>query len=55
MKKIKPLLTRGAEYADRLKLPDPYCYEVKDAWVAGYRAALRDFQDFSTPKTRAKV
>lgn len=48
-RKIKTLNTRAIEYRDTRKLPDPYCYEVQDAWLAGYRAALRDFKEFSAP------
>ena len=37
---IETLRSRAADYRDGRALPDPYCYEVQDAWLAGYRAAL---------------
>ena len=41
---IETLRSRAADYRDGRALPDPYCYEVQDAWLAGYRAALADFK-----------
>jgi hypothetical protein len=38
----RKLNDRAIEYRETRKLPDPYCYEVQDAWLAGYRAAMRD-------------